>query len=80
MSGEKQLACAVIKVAIEDFLRKKDCRDECHKFLTGQTDIAKFWFQCAEVVPMSGNQQELLAQLMPHGKAVSTRTGETESE
>lgn len=49
---EQILAVAVIKRAVLDL--KQDCRDEeSRNFLLGNTSISRFWFQVADLSPLS---------------------------
>ena len=77
MNNEKQLACSVIATAISDFIssmneklstkglkrRVRNMENECYDFLTGKTEIAKFWFQCADKQPLKGSMTELYQKL-----------------
>jgi hypothetical protein len=63
MDGERKLACSVIAKAIGDFRLVPDMREECYSFLTGKTEISRFWFQCANVIPMEGSISDICMKL-----------------
>lgn len=63
MTPENKLACSVIQLAINDFMADGNRRDECYLFLTGQTEIAKFWFSAANILPLSGSIEDIRAKL-----------------
>lgn len=77
MENEKQLACSVIAKAISDFMismneklsskgmkrRITNMEGECYDFLTGKTEIARFWFQCADKQPLKGSMNEIYQKL-----------------
>jgi hypothetical protein len=57
LTGDKKLATEVIKAAVDDLIAinfdpKHDDFQECFDFLTGETEISKFWFLCADLKPL----------------------------
>lgn len=58
--GEVRLASMIIRQALSDFMQAagKD-RDELHEFLTGQTDIGRFWFNQADLEPLHGTPDKI---------------------
>jgi hypothetical protein len=72
IAAVKRLANAVILNAVGDFMetyhdpeRNGDTR-ECHRFLTGRTEIARFWFHAAGVPPMTGSRKDVYARIRHH--------------
>lgn len=63
MEGERKLACSVIATAIRDFKSSRGKNEECYSFLTGKTEISRFWFQAANVIPMEGTISEIWMKL-----------------
>jgi hypothetical protein len=50
---EKALAVSVIAQAVKDVRRSSTLFPEDFHFLTGQTEISRFWFQLADIRPFS---------------------------
>jgi len=61
MSQEKKLACHVIGRCVDDF--QGGMSESDYQFLTGQTEIAQFWFSVADFVPLRGEKEELFNRL-----------------
>jgi hypothetical protein len=72
ISAVKRLANAVILNAVGDFMdyykdpKKSGDTRECHRFLTGRTEIARFWFHAAGVPPMTGSRKDIYTRIRRH--------------
>lgn len=60
MSGATSLAAAVITLAWRDLLVSNFRDSEVLDFLTGKTEISRFWFQLAGLQPLSGKRLEMV--------------------
>lgn len=56
----RSLAACVIRQALFDHIRNPALETEL--FLTGQTEIALFWFQCAGVRPLSARHLDIISE------------------
>jgi hypothetical protein len=70
------LGAAVIDMAIRDFVRSKGDDMDAYRFLRGQTEISRFWFQVAGVMPIQGTPKEMNKKLkgMVWGSETFART------
>jgi hypothetical protein len=70
------LGAAVIDMAIRDFVKSKGNDIDTYRFLRGQTEISRFWFQVAGVIPIQGTPQQMNKKLkgMVWGSETFART------